>query len=87
VTPRGKRILATVLLILLALPTGLCSLAFTPLGLVSIFKSGDSLEHAIAGFVLVCSGIGWLVCGLAIWGAVRLNRAANAATPPGGSTP
>ena len=86
-TPHGKKILAALLLILLALPTGLCSLAFTPMGLISIFKSGDSLEHSIAGFVLVCSGVGWLVCGLAIWGAVRLNRAANAATPPGGPTP
>ena len=86
-TPEGKRTVAVVFLILLALPTGMCSLVFTPMGLISIFKGGDSLEHSIAAFVLVCSGVGWLVCGLAIWGVVRLNRAAKAAAPPGGPAP
>jgi hypothetical protein len=82
VTPRGKKVLAVLMLVLLALPTGLCSLAFTPMSLVSIFRSGDSLERSIAQFALICSGVGWLICGLTIWGAVRLNRAANAEIPP-----
>jgi hypothetical protein len=86
-TPRGQRILAVLLLVLLALPTGLCSLAFTPMGLVSVFRTGDSLERSIGEFALICSGVGWLICGLTIWGAVRLNRAANAATPPGDPAP
>jgi hypothetical protein len=87
VTPRGKKIVAALLLVLLALPTGLCSLAFTPMGLVSVFRTGDSLERSIGEFALICSGIGWLICGLTIWGAVRLHRAANAETPPIDLTP
>src|SRR5262249_23988395 len=58
-TPRGKKILAVLLLALLALPTGLCSLTFTPMALLSVFKSGgDSLERSIGHFALVCSGRG-----------------------------
>jgi hypothetical protein len=83
--PRGKT-LAVILLVLLALPTGLCSLAFTPMGLLSVFKSGDSLERSIGMFALVCSGVGWLICGLAIWGALRLRRAATIEPPPPGSS-
>jgi hypothetical protein len=87
VTPRAKKILAVILLALLALPTGLCSLAFTPMGLLSVFKNSDSLEQSIGMFALVCSGVGWLICGLAIWGALRLNRAANAAATPSNPAP
>jgi hypothetical protein len=85
-TSPGKT-LAVILLVLLALPTGLCSLAFTPTGLLSVFKSGDSLERSIGMFALVCSGIGWLICGMAIWGVLRLSRAANAAAPPSNPAP
>ncbi len=86
-TPRGKNILGVILLLLLALPTGLCSLAFTPLGLLSVFRASDGLERSIGLFALACSAVGWLICGVAIWGAVRLNRSARAATLPGEPAP
>lgn len=75
-TAQTKKILAVVLLALLALPTGLCSLYFTPMGFISLFGS-DSLERSIGAFALVCSGVGWIICAVTIWGAVRLNRSAN----------
>jgi hypothetical protein len=82
-TPKAKKVTA---LLLLALPTGLCSLFFTPVGIGSLF-SHDSLQHAIGILALICSGVGWAVCGVAIWGAVRLNRAANLASPPADASP
>ncbi len=66
-TPRGKHALAILLLALLALPTGLCSLYFTPMGFVSML-SHDSLEHAVGIFALICSALGWAICGVSIWG-------------------
>jgi len=85
-TPKAKKVTAVLLLALLALPTGLCSLFFTPVGIGSLF-SHDSLEHAIGIFALMCSGVGWLVCGVAIWGAVRLNRMAKLESPPADMSP
>ena len=75
-TPKAKNVTAVLLLALLALPTGLCSLF-----------SHDSLEHSIGIFALMCSGVGWLVCGVAIWGAVRLNRMAKLESPPADMSP
>jgi hypothetical protein len=80
-TPRGKGIVAVLLIGLVAAPTGMCSLFFTPVGVASMFK-GDSLERSIGGFALICSGVGWLLCGLSIWGAVRLRRSAAHEVPP-----
>ena len=85
-TPTGKKVLALVLLALLALPTGLCSLYFTPVGFVSLFGH-DSLERSIGMFALMCSAVGWTICGLTIWGAVRLTRAANAESAAGDPPP
>jgi len=86
VTPTGKKVVAVVLLTLLALPTGLCSLYFTPLGFASLFGQ-DALGRSIGMFALMCSAVGWTTCGLTIWGAVRLTRAANAASAPGDRSP
>jgi hypothetical protein len=44
--PRGKAVVAALLIGLAAAPTGLCSLYFTPAGLVSVF-SRDSLERSV----------------------------------------
>jgi len=85
-TPKAKKVTALLLLALLALPTGLCSLFFTPVGIGSLFGH-DSLEHAIAIFALMCSGVGWAVCGVTIWGAVRLNRMAKLESPPADMSP
>jgi hypothetical protein len=86
VTPQGKKVFAVLLLALLALPTGLCSLFFTPVGIGSLF-SHDSFERSIGIFSLVCSGVGWAVCGVAIWGAVRLYRIAKLESPPADRSP
>ena len=85
-TPKAKKVTAVLLLALLALPTGMCSLFFTPVGIGSLF-SHDSLEHAIGIFALISAGVGWAVCGVAIWGAVRLNRRANLESPPADLSP
>ena len=85
-TPKAKKATAVLLLALLALPTGMCSLYFTPVGLGSLF-SHDSLEHAIGIFALMCSGVGWAVYAVAIWGAVRLNRLAKLESPPADISP
>jgi hypothetical protein len=85
-TPRGKSVVAVALLAVLALPTGLCSLYFTPMGLVSLFGH-DSLERSIGVFALICSAAGWLICGVSIWGAVRLNRNAMRESPPNEPSP
>ena len=75
-TPKAKKIVAVVLLALLALPTGLCSLVFTPMGLGGIFGR-DAFERSIGQFALICSAVGWVICGLTIWGALRLRRSAK----------
>ena len=85
-TPTGKKVLAIVLLALLALPTGLCSLFSTPIGFKLLF-SYLSPEWSIGMFLLACSAVGWTICGLTIWGAVRLTRAANSESPPGDRPP
>jgi hypothetical protein len=75
-TPTVKKSAAVLLLALLALPTGLCSLYFTPVGISSLF-SKDAFTQSIRAFALVCSTAGWMICGLTIWGASRLTRAAT----------
>ena len=85
-TPTGKKVAAVLLLALLALPTGACSLAFTPIGFASI-RSHDSLEHDIGIIALLCSAVGWTVCGLSIWGAIRLARSARLQSPSGDPAP
>jgi hypothetical protein len=78
-TPRGKKVLAVILAVGVALPTGLASLALTLLGLLSILHDADAIESSVGVVMLVGSGIGWLICGLTIWGIVSLNRGVNAA--------
>ena len=78
-SPQSLEGTAIVLLAVLALPTGLCSLYFTPVGLISAFGH-DALERSIGVFALICSAAGWAICGGSIWGAVRLTR--KATDPP-----
>ena len=85
-SPQALKGIAIALIALLALPTGLCSLYFTPMGLISAFGH-DSLERSIGVFALVCSAAGWLICGVSIWGAVRLTRSAGRASPPSEPAP
>jgi hypothetical protein len=79
-TPKARQITALLLLAFLALPPGLCSLFYTPVGIGSLF-SHDSLNQAIGILALSCSAVGWLVCGVTIWGATWLNRAAKPESP------
>jgi hypothetical protein len=80
VTPSSKKLTAVFLLALLALPTGMCSLFFTSAGLVSVIGK-DTVERAFGIAALICSGVGWVVCGLTIWGARRMIRTANLEHP------
>jgi hypothetical protein len=84
-TPTGKKVAAALLLALLALPTGVCSLFFTPMGFTSMGRG--SFEHDIGVFMLLCSAVGWTICGLTIWGAIRLTRSANLQNSPGDLPP
>ena len=65
----------------------MCSLFFTPLGIGSAFFGRDGMENSIGMFALLCSGVGWLVCGLTIWGARRLIRMANRETASSDTLP
>jgi uncharacterized membrane protein YciS (DUF1049 family) len=85
-TPQSKKVVAVLLLALLALPTGMCSLFFTPTGIVAQFDH-DALSRSIGVLMLVCSVVGWVICGLTIWGSVRLIRAAKLESPPADAAP
>jgi hypothetical protein len=64
------------LIVLLTLPSSACSLTFTIVGTSEVSAgAGMALERGIA--ILICSTIGWIICGLGIWGAIRLARAAR----------
>ena len=82
-TNRAMRVLALIALVVVAFPTGLCSLVFGPMS-IAMMSSRDSLERSIAPLAAVMSIVGFLVAGLTIWFALRvkrrLNRDAGAAT-------
>jgi hypothetical protein len=86
VTPNAKKITAVLLLAVLALPTGLCSLYCTPYGLSGMF-SRDALTQSIAMLTLASSAVGWAICAGAIWSAIRLTRAARLENPPQDPSP
>ena len=71
-SPTAKNVTAAMLLVLLAAPTGLCSLAFTPMALGWFWEKG--MARAYDELALICAGLGWGICGLTIWGAIRLWR-------------
>jgi hypothetical protein len=73
VNPEARKIIGVLLLALLAVPTGLCSMAFTPAAMDS-FSARDAFSRDIGRLALICSGIGYAICGLSIWGAIRLAR-------------
>ncbi|RAI40781.1 hypothetical protein [Rhodoplanes roseus] len=78
-TETGRTVLLTVLIGLLALPSGLCSAFFTVAGGAMLFEP-DPLGRSISVVMLIGSGIGWIVCILVLLGARRLRRAG--AAPP-----
>ncbi len=72
-SPEARKVTGFLLLALVAAPTGLCSMAFTPVAMDS-FSARDALSRDIGKLALICSGIGYVMCGLSIWGAIRLAR-------------
>lgn len=79
-TTSGRQWLMIVLA-LLALAPGLCSLVFTPVGIGMIFGR-DSLGPSVGGFMLACSAAGWAFVALMIFFIRRLRRAPVTEPPP-----
>jgi hypothetical protein len=73
VSPQARKIIGVLLLALVAAPTGLCSMGFTPVAMDS-FSARDTLSRDIGTLALICSGMGYAICGLSIWGGLRLAR-------------
>jgi hypothetical protein len=70
-----------ILLALLALAPGLCSLVSTPIGIGMVFGS-DIVAQGIGQFVLMCSVAGWAFVALMIYFIRRLRRAPVTEPPP-----
>jgi hypothetical protein len=70
-----------ILLALLALAPGLCSLVSTPVGIGMMFET-DSMARSIGGFVLMCSAAGWAFVALMIFLIRRVQRAPVTSLPP-----
>jgi TRAP-type C4-dicarboxylate transport system permease small subunit len=79
-TAAGRRWLM-ILLGLLALAPGLCSLASTPLGIGMMFGT-DGLERGIGQLMLMCSAAGWAFVALMAFFIRRLRRAPVTEQPP-----
>ena len=60
--------------------TGFLLLAFLAL------PTQNSLAQGLGQLALVCAAVGYAICGLGIWGAIRLVRP-NAPNTPKGPTP
>jgi hypothetical protein len=69
-----------IMLALLALAPGLCSLVSTPIGIGMMFER-DGLAQSIGGFVLMCSAAGWVFVALMIF-LIRRVRRASVTLPP-----
>jgi len=70
---RGMRVLAVIALVIVAFPTGLCSLFFGPMS-IAMMLSKDSMERSLGPLAAVLSVVGYLVAGLTIWFALRVKR-------------
>ena len=79
-TANGRQWLM-ILLALLALAPGLCSLVFTPVGIGMMFER-DGLAQSIGGFALMCSAAGWAFVALMIFLIRRVRRASVTSPPP-----
>ena len=70
----GARQWLMLLLALLALAPGLCSLVSTPVGIGMVFGSAR-MERDIGQLVLICSAAGWAFVALMVFFIRRLRRA------------
>jgi hypothetical protein len=85
-SPDARKITGFLLLAFLAVPTGLCSLVFTPMA-TDTFLARDAMARDFGMLALIGSIIGWAICGLSIWGAIRLARPKTPHAPPRDPTP
>jgi hypothetical protein len=76
----GGRQWLMILLALLALAPGLCSLVSTPIGIGMMFER-DGLAQSIGAFVLMCSAAGWVFVALMIFLIRRVRRAPVSDSP------
>lgn len=74
-------------LIVLALPTGLCSLAFSPMAIAGLFFSHDALERSVGTLAAILSGIGFVVAGVTIYFAARVLRRPRSGAEAGAGHP
>jgi hypothetical protein len=74
------------MLALLALAPGLCSLVSTPIGIGMMFER-DGLAQSIGGFVLMCSAAGWVFVALMIFLVRRLRRTSVTSLPANDGPP
>ena len=81
-TERGRTIAAGLVLLVLILPSGLCSGFFTVGGVANLFDR-DPVAQAVAVAMLIGAAVGWIFCVLMIGLWRRLNRAPPRV--PGGS--
>jgi hypothetical protein len=77
----GGRQWLMIVLALLALAPGLCSLVATPVGIGMMFER-DGLAQSIGGFALMCSAAGWAFVALMIFFIRRLRRLPVTEPPP-----
>jgi hypothetical protein len=84
--PHTRKVAILVVLGLLALPTGVCSLAFTPMAISGLW-SRDSLAQGIGMLALIMSAIGFIICGVCVWGMVRVSRSTPTEPPKPMSSP
>jgi hypothetical protein len=80
---RAMRVMAVIGLIVLALPTGLCSLAFSPMAISGLFFSHDALEQSIGTLAAIMSGVGFVIAGLTIYFAAKVLRRPRGGADPG----
>lgn len=74
-TLQQRRLAAGLLIFLLALPSGLCSLFTTVWGTAMLFER-DALADAIGWTMLGGSAIGWAFCALVLYAARHMRRIA-----------
>ena len=84
-TAAGRQWLVIVLA-LLALAPGLCSLVSTPIGIGMMLET-ESLARSISGLVLMCSAAGWAFVALMIFLIRRLRRTSVTSLPPNDGPP
>ena len=77
----GGRQWLMIVLAVLALAPGMCSIVFTPVGIAMMFGR-DSLGASVGGLMLACSAAGWAFVALMVFLIRRLRRAPVTESPP-----